>query len=29
MANQQLRAAGNGVVPQQAEAALKLLIGEY
>lgn len=26
--NQQLRAAGNGVVPQQAEAALKLLIGE-
>ena len=27
--NQQLRAAGNGVVPQQAEAALKLLIGEY
>ena len=27
--NEQLRAAGNGVVPQQAEAALKLLIGEY
>lgn len=27
--NQQLRAAGNGVVPQQAEAALKLLIGEH
>ena len=27
--NEQLRAAGNGVVPQQAEAALKLLIGEH
>ena len=26
--NQQLRAAGNGVVPQQAEAALRMLIGE-